>query len=329
MKRNIALITGGLSSEAIVSYQSAENVLNNIDYSKYNIYKIDLNHDGWFYKDTKNKIQLVNLTDFTIIENSEKIKFDGVFICIHGTPGEDGKLQGYFEMLKMPFTGCDSATSTLTFNKKITTALVKTDGIRVARSLKLVKNHQYKIQSILNKLKPPLFIKPNKGGSSIGVSKVNHENELEPAIIKAFKEDNEIIIEQFVVGNEFTVGVYQYKKEIKILPITQIISKNEFFDFAAKYNGESIEITPAEIKKRLRTLINKTAQKIYLLLNCKGVVRIDFIYNEITNNLFMLEVNSVPGQSTASLIPQAVKVTGMKLMDFYSIIIEQMFELES
>ena len=331
MKKNIALITGGLSRESIVSYQSADSVIKNIDDTLFNLYKIDLKKDGWFYENELNQILQVNKEDFSIIFNKQIIKFDGVFICIHGTPGEDGKLQGYFDMLQMPYTSCNTATAALTFNKRNTIAVVKMDGIDVANSVILYKEDwenaipTNQIKAILEKLNLPLFVKPNNGGSSIGISKVNNINELEPAILKAFNEDTQIIIEEFISGNEYTIGVYKHNHQILTLPITAIISENEFFDYEAKYLGKSKEITPANIQIELKELIEKTAKNIYKILNCSGCVRIDFIYNHNINKIFMLEVNTIPGLTNASIIPQQVKANNMDIKKFYTNLINELF----
>lgn len=331
MKKNVALITGGLSSESKISYKSAESVLENIDQNIYNLYKIDLRKEGWFYMNEKKQEKLVNKEDFSIVISKQKIHFDGVFICIHGTPGEDGKLQGYFDMLQIPYTSCNASTSALTFNKYFTKAVVQLQGISVAKSILLFKNYWKGIdkkndsKQIENTLQFPLFVKPNNGGSSIGISKVMQKENLNTAISKAFKEDNEVIIEEFISGKEYTVGVYKHKNKIKNLPITEIISKNDFFDYEAKYLGKSVELTPAPVDKDFRLLIEDNAQKIYKILNCRGCIRIDFIYVEKTNQLYMLEVNTVPGLTNESLIPQQVAAAKIKIKDFYNILLKEMF----
>ena len=244
-------------------------------------------------------------------------------MCIHGTPGEDGILQGYFDLLNLPYTTCSAASSALTFNKRYSVAVAAFSGIHVAKSVHLFKQDEIHIKQILSEISLPVFVKPNNGGSSIGMSKVNEEKDLKAAIEKAFKEDNQILIEEFIEGREFTIGVYKSKGEIIALPITEIISKKDFFDYEAKYLGFSEEITPAEINESICHEINNTAIKIYQIFNCNGVVRIDFIYNEKISKPFMLEINTVPGQSAASLIPQQVKSAGMDLKDFYTLLIEE------
>ncbi len=254
--------------------------------------------------------------------DGKHIKFDAVLIGIHGTPGEDGKLQGYFDILSIPYTACDAATSALTFNKRYTVAVAAFGGINVARSVHLFKHQDISTASILKDLKLPLFIKPNNGGSSIGMSKVFKEEELPAAIERAFKEDEQVLVEEYIKGREFTIGVFNNKGQITTLPITEVISKKEFFDFEAKYKGESEEVTPAQIPAAISSKISETAAKVYKIFNCHGVVRIDFIYDEQSDQPYMLEINTVPGQSEASIVPQQVKAMGWTLKDFYTVLIE-------
>lgn len=323
MKKRIALVTGGLSGEAQISYKSAITVGNNVDRNKYEVYRIDINAEGWWYEPVNGEKSKVNRDDFSVTDQGNKILFDAVLLCIHGTPGEDGKLQGYFDMLKLPYTSCDAATSALTFNKRYTVAVAAFGGIHVAKSMHLFKHTPVTPEAILGQLNLPVFVKPNNGGSSIGMSKVNQAEELAPALEKAFKEDDQILIEEFIGGREFTIGVFKNKGEIMVLPITEIITGNEFFDFEAKYQGKSKEITPAQIDAHMQAQLESAAKLAYELLNCRGVVRIDFIYNLDKAQPFMLEVNTVPGQSEASVIPQQVHAMGWSLTDFYSAVIEQ------
>lgn len=326
MKKNIALVTGGLSAEAIISYKSVITVEQNIDSSKFNIYKIDICKDGWFYEESNSaKRSIVNKSDFTININGSTIFFDAVLMCIHGTPGEDGILQGYFDLLKIPYTTCNAASSSLTFNKRYTVAVAAFSGISVAKSFHLFKQDTINISQILTEISLPVFVKPNNGGSSIGMSKVMKEDDLEDAIQKAFNEDKQVLIEEFIEGREFTIGVYKSKGKIIALPITEVISKKDFFDYEAKYLGFSEEVTPAQISNSITEQIQSTAIKIYQIFNCNGVVRIDFIYNEKLMKPFMLEINTVPGQSAASIIPQQVKASGMNLKEFYTLLIEECF----
>lgn len=323
MKKRIALVTGGLSGEAQISYKSAITVGNNIDREKYDVYRIDINPEGWWYEPENDAKSKVNREDFSVMHNGGAVHFDAILLCIHGTPGEDGKLQGYFDMLHLPYTSCDAATSALTFNKRYTVAVAAFGGIHVAKSLHLFKHTPVTPEQVLQQLTLPVFVKPNNGGSSIGMSKVNEAAELADALIKAFKEDDQVLVEEFISGREFTIGVFKSKEGIMVLPITEIVTNNEFFDFEAKYQGKSEETTPALIDAEMKKQLESAAKRVYEVMNCRGVVRIDFIYNTATQQPYMLEVNTVPGQSEASVIPQQVRAMGMSLKDFYSAVIEQ------
>ena len=326
MKKKIALVTGGFSGEAEISYKSAITVGNNIDTDKFDCYKIDITPTEWAYIDENNERSAVNKEDFSITDSvGNKINFDAILLCIHGTPGEDGKLQGYFDMLKLPYTSCDVATSAITFNKRYTVAIAAFGGINVAKSLHLFEHSPVSNEEILSSLNLPVFVKPNNGGSSLGISKVNIADDLTVALEKAFKEDDQVLVEEYIKGREFTIGVLKVKGQITTLPITEIITKKEFFDYEAKYLGLSEEITPALLDTASAEAIEAAALKAYQVLNCRGVVRIDFILNEENNLPFLLEVNTVPGQSAASLIPQQVIAMGWNLKDFYTTIIEEAF----
>lgn len=329
MKLNIAFVTGGFSGEAEISYKSAVTIEKNIDKDRWKLFKIDITADGWFYElPSGNKIE-VDKNDFSLTVNEEKITFDAILIGIHGTPGEDGKLQGYFDTLRIPYTSCDAGTSALTFNKSFTVAVAAFNGIDVSRSVLLFKHssHSYRDKSpdeLVKNLRFPVFIKPNNGGSSIGMSKVNSPSEeLGKAIEKAFNEDDQVLVEEFISGRELTIGVFKSKGVVIALPITEIISKKDFFDYEAKYLGASEEVTPAKIEESIAEKIRNAAIKIYTVFNCRGVVRIDFIYNEEEQKPYMLEINTVPGQSEASIVPQQVHAMGWNLTDFYTALIEE------
>jgi D-alanine-D-alanine ligase len=323
MKKKVALVTGGLSGEAQISYKSAVTVNSNLDRNKFEVYQIDINPSGWWYTPENEAPQKVNRDDFSITDSGSKINFDVVLLCIHGTPGEDGKLQGYFDMLGLPYTSCDAATSALTFNKRYTVAVAAFGGISVANSMHLFKHTPVSPENILAKLQLPVFVKPNNGGSSIGMSKVTTADALAPALEKAFKEDTQVLVEEFISGREFTIGVFKTNGALQVLPITEIETSNEFFDFEAKYQGKSVETTPALIAETMQSQLEAAAKRVYEVLNCRGVVRIDFIYNEQKGLPYMLEVNTVPGQSAASVIPQQVKAMGVSLQDFYTSIVEE------
>ena len=324
-KKNIALVTGGYSGEAVISYKSAETIFKNIDQEKWNCYIIDIHPTGWFHPTSTGEKIAVDKNDFSIIVAGEKIQFEAVLVGLHGTPGEDGKLQGYFDCLHIPYTSCNAATSALTFNKRYTVAVAAFAGLHVAKSMHLFKADGTTASTVAAQLTLPLFVKPNNGGSSIGMSKVTNAGDLEAAIAKAFLEDDQVLVEEFIKGREFTIGVFKSKGKIIALPITEIISKNEFFDFEAKYEGASEEITPAQIEEDVANKVRDNAVKAYKVFNCNGIVRIDFIYDEKHGNPVLLEINTVPGQSAASLVPQQVVAMGWSLKDFYSALIEECF----
>lgn len=328
MKKNIALVTGGFSGEAVISYKSAATIGNNLDAEQFNVYMIDVNPNGWFYELTDGRKVEVDKNDFSLQLDNRKVDFDAVFIGMHGTPGEDGKLQGYFDTLKIPYTSCDAATSAITFNKRYTIAVAKMADVAVANSVHLFKNIPVSAMQIADQLKFPLFVKPNNGGSSIGMSKIDKAEDLEAAIEKAFKEDNQVLVEEMIKGREFTVGVFKTKGNIVVLPITEVKANDDkaFFDFEAKYQGKSTETTPAEVDEVIADKIREAAKKIYAVFNCRGVVRIDFIYNEETGRPYMLEINTIPGQSEASIVPQQVKAMGWSLKEFYTKLVEEAFE---
>jgi D-alanine-D-alanine ligase len=327
MKKNIALVTGGFSGEAVISYKSATTIGNHLDKEKYNVYTIDINPGGWFYHTESGEKIIVDKNDFSLLVNGQKIVFEAVFIGMHGTPGEDGKLQGYFDTLKIPYTSCDAATSAITFNKRYTVAVAKMAGIAVANSVHLFKHSPIPATKVSELVKLPVFVKPNNGGSSIGMSKVTKAEELAAAIEKAFKEDAQVLVEEMIQGREFTVGVFKTKGEIIVLPITEVRANDDkdFFDFEAKYQGKSTETTPAEVEETIAEKVRAAARKIYTVFNCRGVVRIDFIYEEASEQPFMLEINTIPGQSDASIVPQQVKVMGWELKEFYSKLLQECF----
>lgn len=328
MKKNIALVTGGFSGESVISYKSAVTISNNLDRSLFNVYTIDINPDGWFYELPDGRKSEIDKNDFSLQLDNKKIEFDAVFIGMHGTPGEDGKLQGYFDILKLPYTGCDAATSAITFNKRYAVAVAGMAGIAVARSVLLIKNSFGSPDEIMANLRFPVFVKPNNGGSSIGMSKVDQaSDEIGVAIQKAFREDDQVLVEEMIKGREFTVGVFKTKGNIIVLPLTEVKAHDDksFFDFEAKYQGKSTETTPAEVDESIAEKIRETAKKVYTVFNCRGVVRIDFIYQEEEGRPYMLEVNTIPGQSEASIVPQQVKAMGWNLKEFYTKLVQECF----
>lgn len=328
MKKTIALVTGGFTGESVVSFKSADFVESQIDPNKYEVYKIIVLKQGWYYVDAASVKHPVDRNDFTIMPAGRRISFDAAFIMIHGSPGEDGKLQGYFDMLDIPYTSCDALTSSLTMNKGYSKAIVSgITGLHIARSIQLFENSGSASRDLPGSLKLPLFIKPNNGGSSIGMSKVKTEAELPEALEKAFKEDTQVLVEEFVEGREFSIGVYKGKQGIKVLPATEVIPANDFFDFEAKYTpGATEEITPGRMSDEEKSRVEQIVSDIYLKLNCKGMVRIDYFLQKESSNFYFIEINTIPGQTAQSFIPQQVRAAGLNISEFYGELIEMALE---
>ncbi len=325
MKKTIALLTGGTTGEWVVSVKSAATIAQNLDTTKYDVYKIMLTENGWFYEPADSVKIDIDKNDFSLTLNGRKIKFDGVFIAIHGSPGEDGKLQGYFDMLGIPYTTCSALTSAITMNKGYTKAIVHgIKNLNVAKSVQIFKNTTFSVDDIKAELKLPYFVKPNNGGSSIGMSKVKHADDLQSALNKAFKEDTQVLIEEFVEGREFSVGVFKTKGKIVVLPATEVIPANEFFDFEAKYTpGATEEITPGRMSDEEKNKVEQVVADVYEKLNCNGIVRIDYFLEKETSNFYFIEINTIPGQTATSFIPQQVAAMGIELKDFYTQVIEE------
>ena len=326
-KKNIAIVMGGFSGEYDISVQSGKVVNKYLDRKKYNLYPIIMREEEWLYHSDSGDRFEIDKNNFTVIMSIGKVHFDGVFIAIHGTPGEDGKLQGYFDMLGISYTSCDHATSSLTFNKYFCKNFVTGLGVPNAKSVFLTNRSELSPVKILEELSLPVFVKPNNGGSSVGMSKVNKAGELEAALQKAFKEDEQILVEEFVKGREITCGIFRKENKLIILPVTEIISKKEFFDFESKYDSNLVEeVVPAQIPDEITKQCKDTSSFLYEKLNCKGVVRVDYIFNE--SGLNFLEVNTVPGMTEESIIPKMVEAYGMSLDELFSIITEEMFREE-
>jgi len=330
MKKNIALLAGGYSGEYAISIQTAETIAQNLDSALYNTYKITITRDDWWYDGKQGKIS-VDKNDFSLTIDHVKIMFDAVFIAIHGTPGEDGRMQGYLDMLQIPYTSCNAIVSALTFNKSYCNKVVKAfNVVHIANSVHLIKGEPYSMGAVLDELQLPVFVKPNESGSSLGVSKVKVVEDLFPAIEKAFREDDQVLIEEFIEGRELTIGVYKVGGYLYTLPATEIVSKNEFFDYEAKYTpGVTKEITPAVIDDKTKEQLENKAAYIYRHLNCRGVVRMDFILQKQTDKLYFLEVNTMPGQSENSIVPQQVRAAGKSLKEFYGNILEDCLKSQS
>jgi len=319
MKKKIALVTGGFTGESVVSFKSADFVESQLDKNKYDVFKIVILRDSWGYLDANSVEHPVDKNDFSIFINNKKINFDVAFIMLHGSPGEDGKLQSYFDLIGLPYTSCDALTSSLTMNKGYSKAIVDgIQGLNIARSIQLFENTEASEKQVLSNLILPLFIKPNNGGSSIGMSKVKANADLKDALNKAFNEDQQVLVEEFVAGREFSIGVYKNENGIQVLPATEVIPTNDFFDFEAKYTpGATEEITPGRMSEEEKSRVERIVTDVYLKLNCKGMVRIDYFLQKETSNFYFIEINTIPGQTAQSFIPQQVRAAGLNISEFY------------
>ena len=331
MKKKIALVTGGFTGESVISLKSAAVVEKTIDRALYEVFTIYIYPGDWYHLTPSGEKIAVDLNDFSLQLGDKKITFDGVFTILHGSPGEDGKLAGYFDLLGIPYTTCDQLTSAITMNKGYTKAIVQTiPELQVARSMQLFERNEDAVAKIQEELQLPLFIKPNNGGSSIGMTKVKTWEELSDALDKAFADDSLVLVEEFVSGREFSVGVFKEKGQITVLPATEIVSSREFFDYEAKYvPGVCEEITPGRMNSEEVARVERISKKVYAVLNCKGAVRIDYFLQEDTGAFYFIEINTVPGQTETSLISQQVRATGMEIRDFYTLLIEEMFAAAS
>ncbi|MBP6978911.1 MAG: D-alanine--D-alanine ligase [Lentimicrobiaceae bacterium] len=322
MKKRIALVTGGYSGEREISLNSGTEVFSHLDRSRFDVFLIRIDRDEWFLCTDHGETHPVDKSDFTVLYEGVKMGFDCAFIAIHGTPGEDGKLQGYFDLLNIPYTSCSRTTSSVTFNKFFTNKIVRSLGVKTADSFFFSKGDLIDTAEILQTPGLPCFVKPNNGGSSVGISRVDHSGDLEPAIAKAFKEDHEIVIERYIPGFELTCGMIRYKDELIVFPLTQIISRKSFFDFEAKYTPNMAEeITPAPVVESLRVHCQDVSRFLYRQLNCRGIVRFDYIVSG--EDLYFLEVNTIPGLTRHSIVPKMVTVMGLSLTDLYSMVIEE------
>lgn len=324
MKKNIAVIMGGTSSEYGISIKSGTVVFNNINRTLFNPYKVIISKESWVVLDANEKEHPIDKNDFSTEIDGSKINFDCVFNVIHGTPGEDGKLLAYFELIGLAHTSAPSYQMGLTFNKRDCLSVVSKYGIPTAKSIYLNQGDPINTNEIVAELGLPCFVKPNNAGSSYGISKVNTIEEFDTAFQVAFKEDTEILIESFLDGTEVSVGVINYKGEIKVLPPTEIVSENEFFDFEAKYEGKSQEITPARITEAQLTNVSIAAKKAYKALNMQGFSRSEFIFKG--DIPYFLEMNTVPGMTEESILPQQAKAAGISLTDLLTNAIELALE---
>ncbi|MEG0948592.1 MAG: D-alanine--D-alanine ligase [Bacteroidales bacterium] len=324
MKKNIAIVAGGDSSEVVVSLKSAQGIYSFLDKEKYNVYVITIIGTTWQYEDEAGVIYPIDRNDFSFCKGAEKICFDFAYITIHGTPGENGLLQGYFDLLRIPYSCCGVLAAAVTFNKYICNQLLKSFGIRVADSVVLRKGDAIATETVVTQIGLPCFVKPNVGGSSFGTTKVKTADQVQSAISTAFAEGEEVIIEAFMAGTEVTCGCYKVAGKEVVFPITEVVSKNEFFDYDAKYNADQVdEITPARIADEMTARIQLLTSRIYDLIGCKGIIRVDYII--IGNEPYLLEVNTTPGMTPTSFIPQQVRAAGLEIREVLTEIIENEF----
>ena len=325
MKKNIALVMGGFSGEHDISIASGNQVYGQLDHSKYNVYKIVIDRQGWYWDSDGGHLP-VDRGDFTVIDNGSKVHFDLAFIIVHGNPGENGVLQGYFDMLGIKYTTCGFYTSSLTFQKGYCNPVVKSYGlVKVADSVLLYRDMPFDAKQIAEKLGMPVFVKPAAGGSSVATTKVKNEADLVPAIKLAFTEDSAVLVERCITGREFDCGVFRKANGEKLVfPITEIIPKDghEFFDYEAKYQGFSNEVTPAECDERIAKHIQDVSGRLYDLLGCRGIVRFDYIHDTAADELYFLEVNTIPGQSAESIVPKQARAIGITPAQLYDMAIE-------
>jgi len=321
MKKNIAVVYGGDSSEFVVSVKSSKNVFESIDPSIYNVWKVQMQGLNWEVLEGDQVIATIDKGDFSFVKNGEKIQFDFAYITIHGTPGEDGKLQGYFDMVKIPYSTCGVYSSALTFNKYFCSNYLRNFGVTMAKSVRLFKGDAIDTNKLVEELGLPVFVKPNAGGSSFGVTKVKEKEQLLAALEMATKESADILVEEFIDGPEFTCGLVKLSNQEILFPVTEVIPQNEFFDFEAKYTaGKTDEITPARISPELTNKIQQLSSRIYDLCDCSGIVRIDYILKD--SEFYFLEVNTTPGMTATSFIPQQIAAMDRKLGDVLGLIIE-------
>ena len=321
MKKNIAVVYGGDSSEFVVSVKSSKNVFESIDPTIYNVWKVQMKGLDWDVFEGDEVISSIDKSDFSFIKNGNKIQFDFAYITIHGTPGEDGKLQGYFDLVKIPYSTCGVYSSALTFNKYFCSNYLRNFNVPMAKSVRLFKGNTINPDKLVEELGLPVFVKPNAGGSSFGVTKVKEKGQLQAALEMAMKESTDILIEEFIEGKEFTCGLVKLSDQKILFPVTEVIPQNEFFDFEAKYTaGKTDEITPARLSPEMTNKIQQLSSRIYDLCDCSGIVRVDYILKD--GEFYFLEVNTTPGMTATSFVPQQIAAMGRKLGDILGLIIE-------
>ncbi|MCI1684001.1 MAG: D-alanine--D-alanine ligase [Bacteroides sp.] len=324
MKRTIAIVAGGDTSEFHVSLRSAQGIYSFIDKEKYALYIVEMHGLDWHVQLSDGEKAPVDRNDFSFLLNGVKVTFDFAYITIHGTPGEDGRLQGYFDMLHIPYSCCGVLAAALTYDKFACNQYLKAFGVRIADSLLLRRGQSISDKDVMDKIGLPCFIKPSLGGSSFGVTKVKLPEQIQPAISKAFDEAQEVLVEAFMEGTEITCGCYKTKNKSVVLPITEVVTQNDFFDYDAKYNGQVSEITPARISADLTARVQTLTSAIYDILGASGIIRVDYIITA-GEKINLLEVNTTPGMTPTSFIPQQVRAAGLDIKGVMTDIIENKF----
>lgn len=324
MKRNIAIVAGGDTSEFGVSLRSAQGLYSFMDKEKYDLYVVEMQGPRWEVRLDEDRKVPVDKNDFSFSDGGRKVVFDFAYITIHGTPGEDGRLQGYFDMMRIPYSCCGVLAAAITYDKFACNHYLHAFGIRIADSLLLRRGDSISNDEVVEKIGLPCFIKPSLGGSSFGVTKVKTPEEIQPAIAKAFDEAPEVVVEAFMPGTELTCGCYKVKGRTVVFPLTEVVAHNEFFDYDAKYNGAVDEITPARVSDELARRVQAVTSAIYDILGCSGIIRVDYIVTE-GEKINLLEVNTTPGMTATSFIPQQVRAAGLDIKDVLTEIIEAHF----
>ena len=326
LKRNIAIVCGGDSSEHDVSLRSAQGLYSFFDKERYNVYLVDVKGMDWHVNLHDGTTAPIDRNDFSFQEDGKLVMFDYAYITIHGTPGENGIMQGYFELIHLPYSTSGVLVEAMTFDKFVLNNYLRGFGVSVAESLLIRKGYEELVSDdeIEEKIGMPCFVKPAADGSSFGVTKVKNKDQLAPAIRKAMMESDDVMVESFLEGTEITVGCYKTKEKTVVFPITEVVTKNEFFDYDAKYNGQVEEITPARIPEEMAERARQLTSFIYDILHCNGIIRIDYIISK-DQKISMLEINTTPGMTATSFIPQQVRAAGLDIKDVLTEIVENQF----
>ena len=326
LKRNIAIVCGGDSSEHDVSLRSAQGLYSFFDKERYNVYIVDIKGQDWHVELSGGITARIDRNDFSFVEDGKAKWFDYAYITIHGTPGENGILQGYFDLIGIPYSTSGVLVEAMTFDKFVLNQYLRGYGVAVADSLLIRQGYEQLVgdDEIERRIGMPCFVKPAADGSSFGVSKVKNKDQLAPAIRKAMLESDEIMVEQFLDGTEISIGVYKTREKSVVLPATEVVTQNEFFDYDAKYNGQVQEITPARLSDDITRRVREITSHIYDILHCNGIIRIDYIISK-EGKIFMLEVNTTPGMTPTSFIPQQVRAAGLEMKDVLTDIVENQF----